>query len=84
MTISNELLLAILSTDSYNRGYSSGIGSQSDGLGSNSNGTARTGDAIVIHNLEDAGLQVASEAVGFYAIAYEVDGQTVDIVSRDR
>ncbi|MBL4819594.1 MAG: hypothetical protein JKY98_01210 [Gammaproteobacteria bacterium] len=51
MTISKELLFAILSMDSYNRGYGSGIGIGSDGLGSASNGSVSIGSATVSHNL---------------------------------
>ena len=74
MTISKDLFLAILSMDSYNRGYGAGIGAAPDGLGSASDGSVHVGAATVSYNLEDAGLDGSAQAAGFYAIAYDVDG----------
>ena len=74
MTISSELFLAILSMDSYNRGYGAGIGTTTDGLGSNSNGSVQIGTATLTYNLEDAGIEVEAQAAGFYAVAYTVNG----------
>lgn len=73
MTISPELFMTILSMDSYNRGYNSGIGG-ANGLGST------TGNLIT-----DATIQYASDssegsserAAGFYAVAYDWDGETI-------
>jgi len=80
MTISKDLFLAILSMDSYNRGYDAGImndgSNDPDGLGDASDGTAHIGSATVSYNLADAGIENTSESVGFYAIAYTL-GATV-------
>ena len=70
-----DLFLAILAMDSYHRGAGAGINdgglSDTDGLGDSSNGSVRIGDATITYNLRDAGIFDASEAVGFYAIAYD-------------
>ena len=83
MSISRELFLAILSMDSYNRGYGSGLGAEPDGLGSTSDGSSQVGAAAVSFNLEDAGISQAAQSAGFYAVAYEVsagEGLTEDTV----
>jgi hypothetical protein len=77
MSISKDLFLAILSMDSYNRGYAAGIGDTADGLGSSSDGSISIGNAEIIFNLEDANLTSASVAAGFYAIAYEVNDDSI-------
>ena len=74
MTISKDLFLAILSMDSYNRGYGAGLGGALDGLGSASDGSVKIGAATVSYNLENAGLADTAQAAGFYAIAYDVGG----------
>jgi len=73
--ISKELFLAILSMDSYNRGYGAGV---ADGLG------AKDADGNDIDGLGEAGslvgsaqvlnipLPEGSKSAGFYAIAYKV------------
>lgn len=73
MTISSELFLAILSMDAYNRGYNAGIGGP-DGLGS-SNGTGIGNASITAAS--DSSENSAERAAGFYAVAYEWQGQTV-------
>jgi hypothetical protein len=75
MTISKDLFLAIVSMDSYNRGYGSGVGSDEDGLGSR--GGTKIGTATVFKNLKDADLDDQAEDIGFYAIAYMI-GSGVD------
>jgi hypothetical protein len=69
MTISNDLMLAILAMDSYNRGYGAGIdlGANSDTAGT------RIGTATVTKNKGDE----AAQSAGFYAIAYDWNGQKV-------
>ena len=59
MTISKDLFLAILSMDSYNRGYNSGINFSVP----NSN----IGNAVVYTEKGDAEAQSA----GFFAVAYD-------------
>jgi hypothetical protein len=70
MTISRDLFLAILSMDSYNRGYAPGIQNL---LISDSIGTATI--------LTDASAELDANVVfnaGFYAIAYDVSGAGID------
>ena len=77
MTISKDLLLAILSLDSYNRGYHSGISDgnaeDKDGLGDSSNGSIKIGTVSVDSNIQDAQIELESKAAGFYAISYKID-----------
>jgi hypothetical protein len=60
MTISPELEYALLSLDSYNRGYNPGILGLSDQLGT------VVGDWSIL----DVDLPVGSEDASFYAVAY--------------
>ena len=87
MPISKDLLLAILSMDSYNRGYDAGIsdglnlvdGVDRDGLGDDSDGSIKIGNATVSNNLTDFDLDADSQDAGFYAISYTIsDGSKVD------
>lgn len=73
MTISKDLFLAILSMDSYNRGYGEGI----SGLGGKGTkiGSATLGDDSSI--LRDENGDRVDQAAGFYAIAYDVAGSGV-------
>ncbi|MGJ8573381.1 MAG: calcium-binding protein [Hoeflea sp.] len=73
MNISPELFMAILSMDSYNRGYQSGLGGI-DGLGSDV-GT-KLGNASVLY-ASDSSEGSAERAAGFYAVAYQWNGDTV-------
>ena len=68
MTISKDLFLAILSMDSYNRGYGAGI-ELSDVAG-----TQIGGVKISITSEQIAEMNAEAQAAGFYAIAYDVDG----------
>ena len=76
MTISKDLFLAILSLDSYNRGYHSGISDEgqddTDGLGE----VVQIGLATSKKNsgllLDDNGNRL-DQAAGFYAISYKID-----------
>lgn len=64
MTISKDLYLAILSMDSYNRGYGEGIG----GLGGLGSGI---GNATILTDSETvAATKAVAQAAGFYAVAY--------------
>jgi hypothetical protein len=64
MTISRDLFLAILSMDSYNRGYGVGLTFRNQ---SNQIGNATIGeDALTLLS------QGTAEAAGFYALAYDV------------
>ncbi|MEZ5787911.1 MAG: hypothetical protein R3D62_15885 [Xanthobacteraceae bacterium] len=64
MPVSNELFLAILSMDAYNRGYNSGIKVTGNQIGNATLGIA-----------ED---DTAAQAVSFFAQSYTLpDGQTV-------
>jgi hypothetical protein len=66
MTISKDLFLAILSMDSYNRGYTRGI----DGLGGIGSGIGNA----VIRDQSDTANGSAGVSAGFYAIAYNMSG----------
>ncbi|WP_299862490.1 hypothetical protein [uncultured Hoeflea sp.] len=74
MTISNDLFLAILSMDSYNRGYDAGI----TGLGGEG---ARIGAATITKDAEQLLSAGEAEAAGFYAIAYKITDAGVDGLS---
>ena len=69
MTVSDELFLAILAMDSYNRGYGAGI-DELGGIGS------KLGNATIS---TDAGkiLGADAQAAGFYAVAYKWGDTTV-------
>lgn len=65
MTISKDLLLAILSMDAYNRGYGAGIDSLSQDKGT------QIGTAAISENAEDILAEGSAVAAGFYAISYD-------------
>ncbi|MDQ0456702.1 hypothetical protein QO005_003047 [Rhizobium paknamense] len=65
--------MAILAMDSYNRGYDAGLGG-TDGLGSTAG--KKIGTAQITY-ASDSGIGSAERAAGFYAVAYEWNGQTV-------
>jgi len=65
MAISNDLFMAILAMDAYNRGYNAGINLDPTVL-QIGNATIRTDD-----------LPVGSQAASFFAQAYTWNGQTV-------
>jgi hypothetical protein len=69
--MNRDLFLAILSLDSYNRGYGRGVnfGPNSAAPIRNEAG-ARIGNATVLN----VDLPQGSQAAGFYAIAYQVSG----------
>lgn len=81
MTTSPELFMAILSMDSYNRGYNAGI---SDGehvengvdLGLGDAVGTLVGNARVISRVS-SDPNGEAQAAGFYAIAYQWNGETV-------
>jgi hypothetical protein len=62
--MNRDLFLAILSMDSYNRGYGEGITGLSE--------SGRLGTAIIREPGEDE--QEGWQAAGFYAIAYDMTG----------
>ncbi|MEE9314946.1 MAG: hypothetical protein V3V02_09875 [Rhizobiaceae bacterium] len=69
MSSTKNLLLAILSMDSYNRGYGTGITGLTDDI------DTQIGTARVTKRLKDVSTSFASqaEAAGFYAISYDTD-----------
>lgn len=69
MTVSPELMHAILSMDSYNRGYDSGVVVDGDAIGT---ATVTARDTYV-----DDTEYAAWQAAGFYAVAYQWNGETV-------
>ena len=78
MTISKDLFLALLSMDVYNRGYGAGL--SFDGNSEESDGSVALGNAIIVKNLNDAGLLQEAKDAGFYAVAYKT---TKDIGTND-
>ena len=74
MNISETLFTAILSMDSYNRGYNAGI---INGSLTEIRGTSRIGNAEISNTLADADLLNQAVAAGFYAIAYDWNRITV-------
>jgi hypothetical protein len=76
MSLSTQLTYAILSMDSYNRGYHSGIifgDNPSTNNYSDDSLTTQIGNATIIANRGEADAQV----IGFYALAYEINGVTI-------
>ena len=69
MTISNELMYALLSMDAYNRGYGEGI----EGLGGVG---SSIGNATIVQQ-SGVGENDPEVAAGFYAVAYDWNGETV-------
>jgi hypothetical protein len=71
--MNRNLFLAILSMDSYNRGYGQGIvGLASPGPTNADNLTIKIGNATILRDANDqAGV---AQAAGFYAIAYDMTG----------
>ena len=73
MTISKDLLLAILAMDSYNRGYGAGI----EGLGG-------AGSKIGSATMLDIDLPAGSVSSGFYAAVYDTPyGQVISYRGTD-
>jgi len=63
-----DLIYALLAMDAYNRGYGDGIRNLGE--------TGRIGNWSILTTSTDEFEQSALEA-GFYAIAYEYDGETI-------
>lgn len=74
----SKLMKAILAMDSYNRGYNAGIV-----FGDNSEsseeiiGVTKIGNYTVLLNSTAAFADDAAESIGFYAIAYEYNGEVI-------
>jgi hypothetical protein len=64
MTLNRDLFLAILSMDSYNRGYGFGVGRLSE--------TGSLGRAILLAATSEQ--QQGWQSAGFYALAYDMTG----------
>ena len=81
MAISPNLFLAILSMDSYNRGYNAGVSdggeNDTDGLGETKD-VSRIGNSKISYTLADADLLDESKSAGFYAIAYEITDDSIE------
>jgi hypothetical protein len=69
MAIDPILMNALLSLDAYNRGYGAGIAGLSDVIGT------RIGNAEIVRGTEAD--DAAAVNAGFYAIAYNLDGQRI-------
>lgn len=71
MTVNRDLFLAMLSMDSYNRGYGFGIKGLSDGyLGL----ATIENDSFILSNSSNERIDISA---GFYAIAYNWNGETI-------
>jgi hypothetical protein len=68
MTMNRDLFLAILSMDSYNRGYGQGVNNLDVVIGQ-----TRIGNAVISSQV-DIGLNSAAITASFYAIAYDMTG----------
>ncbi|MGD9851516.1 MAG: Mbeg1-like protein [Nitrospirales bacterium] len=68
MSVSSELMYAILAMDAYNRGYNPGIVGLG-GMGS------QIGTATVGIDADDP--EGVAQAAGFYAVAYQWNGETI-------
>ncbi len=82
MPITKDLLLAILSMDSYNRGYGAGISGLSDAVDTQV-GTAKVSKRL--QNVSDT-FEPEAKAAGFYAISYKLDaavGEGADRLAKD-
>jgi hypothetical protein len=73
VSISKELFLAILSLDSYNRGYNAGI---ADGGPEDLDGLGEAGKSIGNATVLNVPLPAGSFSEGFYAVAYDVPSGT--------
>ena len=71
MTMNPDLFYAILAMDSYNRGYGTGVGGLYSAAGTRIGNASIRGDAVTLLSQGDA------ENADFYAIAYNLYGQTV-------
>ncbi|MGB7373243.1 hypothetical protein [Pontixanthobacter sp.] len=72
--MNSDVFLSLLALDSYNRGYGANVGGLSES-GSIGNASIIT-RAEIFGNEADAVLQ-SWQAAGFYAIAYEWQGETI-------
>lgn len=74
-----DLMLAILAMDSYNRGYGAGLGDgvNVDGQGNDTDGLGEAGKQVGTATVLNVPLPQGAEAAGFYAVAYQWNGQTV-------
>jgi hypothetical protein len=74
MTMSRDLFLAILSMDSYNRGYGRGVKfSESDTASINNEVGQKIGGASITRQDVSQGALTA----GFYALSYNWNGETI-------
>lgn len=73
MAISNDLFMAILAMDAYNRGYNAGMGNAQNGLGGVG---SQIGNATVSKqsNFADGSPELNAS---FYAQSYTLDGKTI-------
>ncbi len=78
MTISKDLFLSILAMDVYNRGYGAGIadgnGDVVDGV--DRDGLGEAGERVGAAFIQDTDLPADSETNSFYALSYDITGDT--------
>ena len=70
MALEPELMNAILSMDAYNRGYDASIDL---GVRDSNGNFLNIGNANIVDDRGDA----AAETIGFYALAYDYNGDTI-------
>ncbi|MEQ1648014.1 MAG: hypothetical protein ABL901_16935 [Hyphomicrobiaceae bacterium] len=73
MALSNDVFLAILAMDAYNRGYGAGLGDSTNGLGGVG---SQIGNATVSAQ-SDITENSAQRNASFYAQSYTLDGKTI-------
>lgn len=73
MAISNDLFMAILAMDTYNRGYNSSMGNKDTGLGGVG---SQIGNASVSKQSDQA-VNSAAVNASFYAQSYMLNGKTI-------
>ena len=76
MTLQPELMNAILSMDAYNRGYDASIEVTGNAVGSAQIATT-VNDLGQTVNLDSSILNDSDQAIGFYALAYDYNGETI-------
>ncbi|MEE9314021.1 MAG: hypothetical protein V3V02_05165 [Rhizobiaceae bacterium] len=72
MTISKELMLAILSMDAYNQGYGRGVKHDKSQIGAAT--VSKDSEQVFTDPNAPEGAPSAAKATGFYAVNYTIDG----------
>ncbi len=74
--MNRDVFLSLLALDAYNRGYGQGVLlERGDSVDGQDESGRQIGNAVVLRDANDA--EGVARAAGFYAIAYEWNGETV-------